>query len=104
MIFNGARLGESCVVALGAKVHIATELSESSFVPMGFIAFGRPGQLYPPDQAPAVHEQLTRLGFLNSVFGIELQGKTRREMIDDVMTRYTRALGQHVSDRVIEGI
>jgi carbonic anhydrase/acetyltransferase-like protein (isoleucine patch superfamily) len=104
MIFNGARLGESCVVALGAKVHIATDLTENTFVPMGFIAYGSPGQLYPPHEAPAVHAELTRLGFLNYVFGIELEGKTRGEMMDDVMTRYTRALGQHRDDRVIDDV
>jgi gamma-carbonic anhydrase len=104
MIFNGARLGAACVVALGAKVHIATELAENTFVPMGFIAYGSPGRLYPPDQAPAVHDELMRLGFLNYVFGIELQGKTRSEMMDDVMTRYTRALAQHGDDRVIDGV
>lgn len=104
MIFNGARLGVSCVVALGAKVHIATELAENTFVPMGFIAYGSPGRLYPPDQAPAVHEELTRLGFLNYVFGIELHGKTRSEMMDDVMARYTRALAQHGDDRIIDSV
>lgn len=103
MIFNGARLGEACVVALGATVHIATELAGNTFVPMGFIACGSPGRLYPPDQAPAVHEELTKLGFLNYVLGIELQGRTRSEMMDDVMSRYTRALAQHGDDRVIDG-
>jgi carbonic anhydrase/acetyltransferase-like protein (isoleucine patch superfamily) len=101
MVFNGARLGGSCVVALGAKVHIATELVENTFVPMGFIAYGSPGRLYPPDQAPVVHDELTRAGFLNDVFGIELHGRTRSEMMDDVMTRYTRALAHHGHDRVI---
>jgi len=104
MIFNGARLGEACVVALGAKVHIDTELAATAFVPMGFIAFGRPGQLYPPDQAPAVHEQLARLGFMNRVFGVDLAGKTRGEVMDDVMTRYARALGAHQEDRVVDGL
>jgi gamma-carbonic anhydrase len=104
MIFNGARLGETCVVALGAKVHIDTDLADNTFVPMGFIAYGRPGRLYPPDQAPAVHEQLTRLGFMNYVFGIDLEGRTRKEMMDDVMTRYTRSLGRHGEDRVIDGV
>jgi len=101
MVFNGAHLGETCMVALNAKVHINTELANNTFVPMEYIAFGRPGQLYPPDQAPAVHEQLTRLGFLNYMFGVELEGKTRSEMMDDVMSRYARSLGQHGGDRVI---
>jgi hypothetical protein len=40
-------LGEACVVALGAKVHIATELPENTLVPMGFIAYGSPGGSIP---------------------------------------------------------
>jgi gamma-carbonic anhydrase len=104
MVFNGAHLGETCMVALNAKVHIDTELTDNTFVPMGFIAFGRPGQLYPPEQAPAVHQQLTRLGFLNYVFGVDPGGKSRSEMMDDVMSRYARALGQHGGDRVIDDI
>ena len=103
MIFNGARLGETCTVALGAKVHIDTELADGAFVPMGFIAYGRPGQIYPPEQAPLVHQELSRLGFMRYVFGIELDGKTRAEIMDDVMTRYCRALGAHRDDRVVDG-
>src|SRR6266581_3555957 len=42
MVFNGARLGDACVVALGGKVHIDTELLEGTRVPIGYIAYGRP--------------------------------------------------------------
>jgi carbonic anhydrase/acetyltransferase-like protein (isoleucine patch superfamily) len=42
MVFNGARLGTACVVALGGKVHIETDLPDNTFVPIGFIAIGRP--------------------------------------------------------------
>jgi carbonic anhydrase/acetyltransferase-like protein (isoleucine patch superfamily) len=104
MVFNGARLGETCMVALDAKVHIDTELADNTFVPMGFIAYGRPGQLHAPEQAPLVHEQLTRRGFLDYVFGPELQGRTRAQMMDVVMTRYTRSLGHHEGDRVIDAV
>lgn len=103
MIFNGARLGESSTVALGAKVHVDTELPEAAFVPMGFIAYGRPGQVYPPEQAPLVHQELSRLGFMHYVFGVEVDGKTRAEIMDGAMSRYCRALGAHRDDRVVDG-
>jgi carbonic anhydrase/acetyltransferase-like protein (isoleucine patch superfamily) len=101
MVFNGAHLGEACTVALGAKVHIDTELAEQTFIPMGFIAYGRPGYLYPPDQAPQVHEQLSRLGFMRYVFGVDVEGKTRAEIMDEVMSKYTRSLAEHRADRVL---
>ena len=85
MVFNGAVVGEACVVALGGKVHVDTELADGTWVPMGYIAFGRPGRLYPPEQVPAVHEALSRLGFLRYVFGVEPDGRSRAEMMDATM-------------------
>jgi carbonic anhydrase/acetyltransferase-like protein (isoleucine patch superfamily) len=102
MVFNGAVLGEACVVALGGKVHVDTELAGGTWVPIGYIAFGRPGRVYPPDQAPAVHEELNRLSFPRYVFGVETEGKRRPQIMDEVMEKYTRALSAHRQDRVLE--
>ena len=104
MIFNGASLGEACTVALGGKVHIDTELSDGTRVPMGWIAFGRPGRLYPPEHAPLVHEALGQLDFMRYVFGVASEGKTRSNVMDDVMRKYTRALGAHGNDTVLTSI
>lgn len=101
MIFNGARPGEACTVALGGKVHIDTELADNTFVPMGFIAWGRPGRLYRPDEALSVHEELDRLGFAHYVFGIETDGKSRGQIRDEMLSRYARALAQHREDRIL---
>ena len=102
MVFNGAVLGEACVVALGGKVHVDTELAAGTWVPMGYIAFGRPGRVYPPDQAPAVHEELNRLSFARYVFGVETEGRRRSQIMDEIMEKYTRALSAHRQDRVLE--
>jgi gamma-carbonic anhydrase len=101
MVFNGAVLGEACVVALSGKVHIDTELPANTWVPMSHIAFGRPARIYPPERSPAVHEELTRLGFAQYVFGIDAEGKDRAQIMDELLTRYTRALGSHAEDRVL---
>jgi carbonic anhydrase/acetyltransferase-like protein (isoleucine patch superfamily) len=101
MVFNGARLGAACVVALGGKVHIETELADSTFVPIGFIAIGRPGRLHAPEQAPAVHEELNRIGFLPHVFGVDPAGRPRLEVMTEALTRYARALGAHRDDRIV---
>ena len=99
MIFNGASLGEACTVALGGKVHIDTELPDGSWVPIGYIAFGRPGRLYTPEQAPEVHEELDRLGFAHYVFGVQPEGKSRAEIVDEMLRKYSRALRAHRDDR-----
>lgn len=91
MIFNGAHVHETCTVALGANVHVDTNLAEGTFVPMGFIAYRRPARLYPPHEAPVVHDELGRLDFLHYVFGIEAGNKTRAEMMDEMMSRYLSA-------------
>jgi carbonic anhydrase/acetyltransferase-like protein (isoleucine patch superfamily) len=103
MVFNGARLGASCVVALGGKVHIETHLADNAFVPIGFIAIGRPGRIYAPEEAPAVHEELNRIGFLAHVFGVDPAGRRRLEAMTEAMTRYTRSLGAHRDDRILAG-
>jgi carbonic anhydrase/acetyltransferase-like protein (isoleucine patch superfamily) len=102
MVFNGASLGEGCTVALGGKVHIDTQLPAGTLVPIGYIAFGRPGQLYSPDRAPEVHEQLNRLSFPRYVFGVEPEGKTRRQIMDEILSKFTRALRAHRDDRIID--
>jgi len=101
MVFNGSVVGEACVVALGGKVHVDTELADGTWVPMGYIAFGRPGRIHPPEQAPAVHEALDRLSFPRYVFGVEPEGKSRAEIMDEITQKYTRALGAHRSDRIV---
>ncbi len=101
MVFNGASLGEACVVALGAKVHIDTELPADTWVPMGHIAFGRPGHVYSPNEAPAVHERLSRLNFMRYVFGVDTGGRTRSDVMAEAMAKYAQALGAHAGDRML---
>jgi carbonic anhydrase/acetyltransferase-like protein (isoleucine patch superfamily) len=102
MVFNGASLGEACVVALAGKVHIDTELPAGTWVPIGHIAFGRPGRVYPPDEAPAVHEQLNRLNFMRYVFGVDSDGKSRTEVMAEGMRKYARALAAHADDILLD--
>jgi carbonic anhydrase/acetyltransferase-like protein (isoleucine patch superfamily) len=103
MVFNGAVVGEASVVALGGKVHIDTELPRNGRVPMGHIAFGRPAEIYPPTRAPEVHDRLDReIGFMRYVFGVELEGRSRAEIMDEAMTKYATALTRHVEDSQLD--
>ena len=102
MVFNGAVLGEACVIALDGKVHIDTELADETWVPMGYIAFGRPGRIYPPDQSTAVHEELNRLGFTRYVFGVDPRDKRRADIMDEVLRKYVHSLGAHRRDTILE--
>jgi carbonic anhydrase/acetyltransferase-like protein (isoleucine patch superfamily) len=102
MIFNGATLGEACVVTLDGKVHIDTDLPAGTRVPMGHIAYGRPGKVYRPDQALEVHELMDRLGFMDYVFGVKSHDRRRAEVMDEAMAKYARFLGSHHDDVILE--
>jgi carbonic anhydrase/acetyltransferase-like protein (isoleucine patch superfamily) len=102
MVFNGARLGEACIVALGGKVHIDSDLPDGTRVPMGFIAFGRPAIVHPPEEAPQVHEQMARLDFMRYVFGVDTSGKERTQIMEEALSRYTRALTGHADDSILD--
>jgi carbonic anhydrase/acetyltransferase-like protein (isoleucine patch superfamily) len=103
MVFNGAVVGEASVVALDGKVHVDTELPRGGRVPMGHIAFGRPAHIYPPAQAPEVHDRLDReIGFMRYVFGVELEGRPRGEIMDEAITKYATALTRHADDSSVE--
>lgn len=66
-VFNGAVMEEFSTVALGGIVHIDTRLPKKTRVPMQHIAFGDPATIYPPEKAPALHEQMN---FSERVFNV----------------------------------
>jgi carbonic anhydrase/acetyltransferase-like protein (isoleucine patch superfamily) len=101
MVFNGAVVGDASTVAIGAKIHIGCELPAETRVPMGYIVVGRPARFFPPDDAPLARDELAKLDFMNFVFGVETSDRSRADVMDDAMARYTRALGTHAGDRVV---
>ena len=78
-------------------------LPDEAFVPIGFIAIGRSGTICPPRDAPTVHEELNRIGFLRNVFGVDRTGRPRIDVMTEAMTRYSRALEAHRNDRILAG-
>jgi len=52
-----------------AVVHIGTRYLAGTGVPIGHIAFGDPATVYAPRDAPAVHAQLSALGFTREYSG-----------------------------------
>jgi hypothetical protein len=73
-------------------MYVETNLPDETFVLIGFIAIGRPGRIYPPGDAPTVHEELNRIGFLRHVFGVDPTGRPRIDVMTEAMTRNSRAL------------
>jgi carbonic anhydrase/acetyltransferase-like protein (isoleucine patch superfamily) len=100
-VFNGAILEAGVVVAINAVVHINTRCLAGTGVPIGHIAFGDPAKVYAPHEAPAVHAQLSALGFTKAVFGLEAQRLADADTIEKLCERYARLLGAHQDDRIV---
>src|SRR5207245_4272618 len=102
-VFNGAVLEEGVVVSINAVVHIGTRCLAGTGVPMGHMAFGDPATVYAPHEAPAVHAQLSALGFAKAVFGLETQRLADTDTIERLCARYARALGAaHRDDHIVD--
>ena len=101
MVFNGAVLGEGSTVALGGIVHINTTLPRNSWIPIGHIAVGKPGEVFSPDQSTAVHEKIGQTGFPTYVFGLQTENRHRSEINREIACQYSRALQVHQHDEIL---
>jgi hypothetical protein len=62
---------------------------------------GRPATVYPPERAPEVHDELARVDFMRYVFGVDTEGKQRREIMSEALLRFGTALGAHRNESII---
>lgn len=97
-VFNSARLGKRVEVRINGLVHLKTVLPDDAVVPIGWVAVGDPAEVLPPDEHDAIWAVQEPLDFPWEIFGVE-RGP---EMMAQIMTRYTRALGEHRQDRIID--
>ena len=101
-IFNGADIGPRAEVRIHATVHLLTRLAADAVVPIGWIAVGDPAQVLPPDSHEDIWTVQKPLNFPRTVFGIERPRPGESDM-PEITRRYTRLLGRHRDDRIIEG-
>jgi carbonic anhydrase/acetyltransferase-like protein (isoleucine patch superfamily) len=100
-IFNGAHIGTRAEVRVNGVVHIRTRLPAGATVPIGWVAVGDPAQIFPANEHDQIWAIQEPLNFPRTVFGLERapEGKT---IMPEMTTRYARALGRHLQDRVLE--
>jgi hypothetical protein len=65
-------------------------------MPIGWIAVGDPVEILPPDRDERIAELLLDRGFSKTAFGLE--SPSTKELTE----RYTRALGNHRLDTILE--
>ena len=87
-MFPGSRAGSGCELRINSVLHVNSELPPGTVVTIGWIAAGRPAELFSPDR----HEELWRvqepLDFPGTVYGVP-RGTPMRE----IMRRQCEAFG-----------
>jgi carbonic anhydrase/acetyltransferase-like protein (isoleucine patch superfamily) len=97
-VFNGACIGRRAEVRINGIVHLNSVLPEEALVPIGWIAVGDPATILSPDRHDEIWAIQEPLDFPNEVFGVDRSP----QMMAEIMARYTRGLGRHTTDRIIE--
>lgn len=100
-IFNGAHIGTRAEVRINGVVHLKSTLPPDSTVPIGWVAVGDPAQILPPNEHERIWEIQGPLNFPRTVFGLE-RARSGKTIMPEMTTRYTRALGEHREDRILE--
>lgn len=97
-VFNGARIGRGAMVRINGTVHVKTHLPPEAIVPIGWVAVGDPVAILPPQDEEKIWERLEPLDFPREVFNTARSP----DLMARVMASYTRGLGRHANDRVID--
>jgi len=87
-MFPGSRAGSGCELRINSVLHVNSHLEPGTVVPIGWIAAGRPAQLFSPDQHDALWAVQEPLDFPGTVYGVP-RGTPMRE----IMRRQSEAFG-----------
>ena len=92
--FPGARIGARAEVRINGVVHVNSTLPDDGVVPIAWVAVG--DEVLPPDRHDRIWEIQEQLDFPGTVFGLEREKATMRE----VTRRYAKLFGRHRDDQV----
>jgi gamma-carbonic anhydrase len=87
-MFPGSRAGSGSELRINSVLHVNSELAPGTVVPIGWVAVGRPAQLFPPDRHDAIWAVQEPLDFPGTVYGVP-RGTSMRE----IMRRQSEAFG-----------
>lgn len=97
-VFNGATVRAGAEVRVNGIVHVNSDVPSDTVVPIGWIAVGRPAQLFPPGQHDAIWELQREMDFPGTVWGTD-----RAVRIGDNISKYARRLrDSHREDAVLQ--
>ena len=96
-MFPGAVAGAGAELRINSVLHVNSTLPPGTVVPIGWIAAGRPAQLFSPERHDELWAVQKELDFPGTVYGVP-RGTPMRE----IMARQTDFYGTHLDDRPID--
>lgn len=87
-MFPGSRAGRGCELRINSVLHVNSQLAANTVVPIGWIAAGRPAQLFSPDDHERLWQVQKNLDFPGTVYGV-----TRETSMREIMRRQSEAYG-----------
>lgn len=87
-MFPGSRTGTGCELRINSVLHVNSVLEPGTTVPIGWIAAGRPAQLFSPDRHDELWAVQEPLDFPGTVYGV-----TRGTPMREIMRRQCEAYG-----------
>lgn len=79
-LFPGSRARRGCELRIHSVLHVNSELEEGTVVPIGWIAAGRPAQLFSPDRHDELWSVQEPLDFPGTVYGVP-RGTSMRDLM-----------------------
>ncbi|MFI5916285.1 gamma carbonic anhydrase family protein [Dactylosporangium sp. NPDC051541] len=79
-MFPGSRAGTRSELRINSVLHVNSELPPDTVVPIGWIAAGRPAQLFPPDRHDELWAVQEKLDAPGTMYGVP-RGTSMREIM-----------------------
>jgi carbonic anhydrase/acetyltransferase-like protein (isoleucine patch superfamily) len=79
-MFPGSRAGTGCELRINSVLHVNSELAPGTVLPIGWIAAGRPAELFSPDRHEELWAAQEPLDFPGTVYGVP-RGTPMREIM-----------------------
>lgn len=79
-MFPGSRAATGCELRVNSVLHVNSHLVEGATLPIGWIAVGRPAELFSPERHDELWEVQRELDFPGTVYGVD-RGAPMREIM-----------------------
>lgn len=89
-MFPGSRAGARSEMRINSVLHVNSVLEPGTVVPIGWIAAGRPAQLFSPDRHDELWATQESLDFPGTVYGVP-RGTSMRDIMRKQCATYTPA-------------